>query len=257
VVTASALATELRPATVAAWQAYERQVDQRYEQRTGAGRFFARDEFQPSSTWRQEARQGQVAMLQVDAPSAGAAKVAVPDGRIHHWIGGVFVPNATVDGVIRKLRDGAGAESGSYDEVVDSRLLSRDGDRARVFLKLRRQAYKVTVPYNTEHDVMYRPLDDRRATSRSVATKIAELADAGTPKEREKPAGQDSGYLWRLNAYWRYEQADNGVLIECESVSLSRSVPFLFRFFITGIVEGIARDSLDRTLVSLRKRLSG
>jgi hypothetical protein len=61
------------------------------------------------------------------------------------------------------------------------------------------------VTYNTEHSVEYRRLGGRRATSRAVATRIAELADAGTPAEREKGPGQDHGFLWRLNAYWRYE----------------------------------------------------
>ena len=90
-----------------------------------------------------------------------------------------------------------------------------------------------------------------------METKIAEIADAGTPDEHEKPPGMDNGFLWRLNAYWRYEQVDGWVLIECESVSLSRSVPLLLRPIITGKVDGIARESLEKTLVSLKKSLAG
>jgi hypothetical protein len=89
-----------------------------------------------------------------------------------------------------------------------------------------------------------------------VATKIAELAEVGTPREREKPPGSDRGFLWRLNAYWRYETVPGGVLIECESVSLSRSVPLLVRPFVTGTVEGVARESLERTLAGLRAALT-
>ena len=89
-----------------------------------------------------------------------------------------------------------------------------------------------------------------------AATRIAELANAGTKNEREKVPGDDNGFLWRLNAYWRYEQVDGGVLIECESVSLSRVVPFAVRLFVSPIVERIARESLERTLVSLRATLS-
>ena len=138
--------------------------------------------------------------------------------------------------------------------MLSSKLLARDGDRVRVYMKLRRDSV-ITVTYNTEHDVQYRKLSETRASSRSVATKIAEVDEAGTPKEREKPAGNDHGFLWRLNAYWRYEQVNGGVLIECESVSLSRSVPVLLRPFVTGTVERIARDSLQKTLVSLRTEL--
>ncbi len=78
---------------------------------------------------------------------------------------------------------------------------------------------------------------------------------AGTPREREKPDGDDNGFLWRLNAYWRYEQLSDGVLIECESVSLSRSVPFLLRPLASPIVNRIARESLENTLRSLRRFL--
>ena len=93
-------------------------------------------------------------------------------------------------------------------------------------------------------------------TSRSLSTKIAELDKPGTPREREKKAGEDSGFLWRLNAYWRYEQLGDGVLIECESISLSRSVPYLLRPLANPIVDRIARESLRNTLGSLRKFLT-
>ena len=122
-------------------------------------------------------------------------------------------------------------------------------------MKLRRESV-ITVTYNTEHAVEYRRLAPARASSRSVATKIAELENAGTAQEREKAAGNDHGFLWRLNAYWRYEQVDGGVIIECESVSLSRSVPALLRPFVMGTVERIARESLQKTLVSLRAELA-
>jgi hypothetical protein len=43
--------------------------------------------------------------------------------------------------------------------------------------------------------------------------------------------------------------------VECESVSLSRAVPLLLRP-ISPIVDGVARDSLERTLRSLRRVLA-
>jgi hypothetical protein len=184
----------------------------------------------------------------------GAAEPSIPDARVHHWVGAVFVRGATLPRVLDYLRGHAGRESESFDDVVASKLIARDGDALRVYMKLRRDSV-ITVTYNTEHAVEYRQIGPSRASSRSVATKIAELANAGTPQEREKSAGDDHGFLWRLNAYWRFEQVDGGVLIECESVSLSRSVPLLLRPFVTGTVEGIARESLQKTLVSLRTAL--
>jgi putative flippase GtrA len=247
-------AASLHPATLAAWQAYERQVDERYTRATGNA-FFAADAFARPDTWRRDAAAGATPMFQVHAPAPGSPEPDVPDGRIHHWVGATFVPRLTVSDVVRYLEAHAGQESGSYDDVIASRLIARDGDRVQVFMKLRRTKV-ITATYNTEHRVEYRRVSPQRASSRSVATRIAELADAGTPGEREKAAAEDSGYLWRLNAYWRYEQTPDGVLIECESLSLSRGIPSLLKPFVSGIVEGVARESLEKTLLSLRRVLT-
>ena len=254
--TAAPMLPELKAETLAAWSAYEQRVDARYARETGPNRFFAEDQQAESQGWRQTAREGRIPMLRLRSASPGEPEPSVPDGRIHHWVGAVFIPHATLDRVLARLQDRAGHESESFDDVLQSKLLGRDGDRIRVFMKLRRTSI-ITVTYNTEHSVEYRHLGATRASSRSVATKIAEIADAGTPREHERPPGMDNGFLWRLNAYWRYEQVDGGVLIECESVSLSRSVPLLLRPIITGQVDGIARESLEKTMVSLKKSLAG
>jgi putative flippase GtrA len=251
---AADMLAELTAATIAAWQQYERQVDDRYARPVAADSFFVHDAFKLAPGWRAQINGGQVSMVRVASYAPGAAEPSVPDGRIHHWAGAVFIPGVTLDHVLRYLRDRAGRESEAFDDVLTSKLLSRDGERLKIYMKLRRESV-ITVTYNTEHAVEYRRLNDVRASSRSIATKIAELEGAGTPQEREKPVGNDHGFLWRLNAYWRYEQVNGGVIIECESASLSRSVPTLLRPFVSSTVERIARESLQKTLVSLRAEL--
>ena len=247
---------DLRAPTLAAWQKYEQAVDASYAKIGPGDPFFVHDAFKQAAGWRDRARAGGIVMFQPDRPTPGGSTIDVPDGRIHHWVGAVFIPGATVESVIARLRENAGRESESYPDVVSSKLLQRDGNRLRVFMKLKREAPLITVMYNTEHDVEYRSLSATRASSRSAATKIAELSKAGTGQEREKPQGSDSGFLWRLNAYWRYEQVPGGVLIECESVSLSRDIPFVVRPFLTGAVTKIARESLESTLRTLREVLT-
>lgn len=228
-----------------AWRAYEATVNARY---AGTAGFFAHDSAGGVSRWRDLTAAGAVSMMELDTPAVAGAQV-------HHWVGAVFVPRATLTQVLDRLQRNAGNESAFYDDVLASRLLARDGNRASVFLKLRRESV-ITVTYNTEHAVEFTRLGPTRATSRSVATRIAELADAGTPREREKAAGDDNGFLWKLNAYWRYEDTARGVLIECESVSLSRSVPALLRPFVSSMVDRIARESLEKTLRSLKEFLN-
>jgi putative flippase GtrA len=248
--TPAAAAAGPAPSTVAAWRAYEAGIDARYRAASSASsdQFFVLDRDGLDPGWR--------ASVLRDGPSIVKVDVApVSDGKIHHWIGAIFVPGVTVQAVIDRLEQRAGQESSSYEDVLASRLLERDGDRVRVFMKLRRTSV-ITVTYNTEHAVEYKRLTPTRASARSVATKIVELGDAGTPAEREKPPSDDSGYLWRLNAYWRYAAVPGGVIVECESVSLSRAVPFVIRPIANPVVDRIARESLNRTLVSVRTMLT-
>lgn len=254
-VAAVAAAATLTPApaaaqdasALAAWTNYTEAIDRRHAE---PGRtFFALDEYGVRG-WRERALAGAVPMHEVEAPG-------VDGGSLHHWAGAVRVKHTTVDAVVRRLQAYAGRESEFYEDVTASRLLEQGQDRLRVFLRLRRDAGPLTVHYNTEHAVHYRRLDGGRAASRSVSTRIAELADAGTAREREKTPGDDHGFLWRLHAYWRFEQVGTDVLIECESVSLSRSIPFVLRPIAGPISGRIARESLQRTLTSLRLFLEG
>jgi len=91
---------------------------------------------------------------------------------------------------------------------------------------------------------------DREAASLQVA-----LILRSEPDEREKPIGNDRGFLWRLNSYWRYQQVDEGVIVECESVSLSRSVPAMLRWMIGPIINRTARETLTATLTSMSEVL--
>ena len=245
----AAVAAGPAPSTAAAWRAYEAGIDARYRAAASASpeKFFVHDRDGLDPGWRESVLRAGQSIVKIDV-------APVSDGKIHHWVGAIFVPGVTVQEVIERLEQRAGQESNSYEDVLASRLIEREGDRVRVFMKLRRTSV-ITVTYNTEHAVEYKRLTATRASARSVATKIVELDDAGTPSEREKPGSDDSGFLWRLNAYWRYAAVPGGVIIECESVSLSRPVPMMIRPIANPVVDRIARESLNRTLMSLRSML--
>jgi hypothetical protein len=140
-------------------------------------------------------------------------------------------------------------------DVLDLKVLDRTTDSLRLYLKLVRDGI-VTVTYNTEHDIRFVRHSPTLASCRSMATKIAELENAGTPAERERPQGADHGFLWRLNAYWRYEQVESGVVVELESVTLGRDVPMLLGPLVRPIVNRIARESVTRTFEGFRRRFS-
>jgi hypothetical protein len=168
---------------------------------------------------------------------------------VHHWRGAVLIPGSKLEMLLRNLQSDV-PDMGQAD-VLRASVLERGPESMKVFLRLRRTRF-VTVVYNTEHEVRFHRWDASRASSTSVAMKIAEVENPGTPSERELPPGSDRGFLWRWNAYWRYEETPAGVVVECESVSLSRDMPSVLRYLVGPLVESTARESMERTLTSMR-----
>ena len=248
--TAGPDAAELHDETIAAWQRYVAATEQRIAAELAAGdRFLVQDFRDDAAGARRDVLAGNVRIDKLETRDADGDRIRVPKGAIHHWRGSVLIPGVTLDDVLHGLMHGANLTK-MQNGVVESRVLDRDGDRLDVFLKLRRKQL-ITVHYNTEHRVRYTRHRADAASSRSVSTRIAELADAGSPAEREKPIGQDRGFMWRLHSYWRYQQTDAGVIVECESVSLSRSIPRAVRWMATPIVNRTARQVMTRTLTSM------
>ena len=79
-------------------------------------------------------------------------------------------------------------------DVRQSKLLSRDSFRFRVYLQLFKKKV-VTVVLNTEYDAEFVRLDDQRAYEPSYTARIVEIEHPDTPDEREKPEGLDSGFM--------------------------------------------------------------
>jgi hypothetical protein len=167
-----------------------------------------------------------------------------------------LIPGVTVDELVAAGKDPSGRHAPRQEDVLESRVLSRNGDSLRLFLKLQRRNL-VTVAYNTEHIVTYRQLASGHASSRSISAKIAELENPGTSAERERPASEDRGFLWRLNSYWRYEAVPGGVVVELESLTLSRDIPLGLGTIVRPMVDRVARESVARTLDSMRRRFGG
>lgn len=250
-------AAELKPATLEDWDRYVRATEQRIDRElTDGGRFLAY-ELQPginADMWRQQLEAGQMPTLELSSRRPDGQPLQAREGRVHHWLGAVLIEGVTLKTVMALIRDYAD-QPPFQEDVLASRILSRDGDKQHVYLKLRRTKI-VTVTYNTEHDVQFRSHTSARTSSRSRSTRIAELEYAGTAREREKPAGDDRGFLWRMNAYWRYAEVPRGVIVECESLTLSRDIPMLLRPLIGPMVDGVARESMARTLTSIRAKLA-
>ena len=249
-------AATLQSRTVQDWTAYVGATERRIAKELESGERFLALDFQPTFRASQEKSAlsaGEIPVTQMATLDSWGREVTVDGGSIHHWRGCVFVPGVDLEEVLSRVAN-PGPRDERQEDVLDSAVLERGPGWLKIYLKLHRSKI-VTVVYNTEHLVSYRRHNGSRASSRSVALKIVELEFPNSPREKEKPPGIDHGFLWRLNSYWRYEQVDGGVLIECESISLSRSIPAVLEFLIRPIINRTARRSMARTLASLRDRL--
>jgi hypothetical protein len=181
--------------------------------------------------------------------------VDVSGGLAHDWIGTAFIPGATLDATLAMVQDYDNHKRVYGPEVMDSRTVSHRGDEYHAYLRLRKQKV-ITVILNSEHDVKYTRVDATHAYSRSYSTKISEIDNPGTPNERELSQADDHGFLWRLNSYWRFEERDGGVWVECEAISLTRDVPFGLGGLIKPIIRDLPAESLTKTLQATRSSLA-
>ena len=72
-----------------------------------------------------------------------------------------------------------------------------------------------------------------RAGFAALTTRIAEVQDAGSSKERVLLPDTGYGFPWRLFSYWRLQERDGGVYVEWK----------------------VSKESLTRTLQTTRQAL--
>lgn len=196
-------------------------------------------------------KHGEVKLQKLETRDNSQA-IRCPGGLIHHWSGIVFIPGAKLDDVLAVLEDYDRHAEYFAPDVERSKIESRDGDHFKVFLRFRRHKI-ITVVLNTEHDVHYFRDARDRAHSRSSAVRIAEVENPGKSDEREKTPGDDDGFLWRMETWWRMEERDGGVYVQSEVASLTRDIPTGLGWLIRPFVTGIPRETLTFTLEATRK----
>src|SRR5205814_10059398 len=106
-----------------------------------------------------------------------------------------------------------------------------------------------------ESDAKYTSRHPSRSASWSRSTRIGEIQDTNNPDGREKPIGNDNGYLWRLYSYWHFYEHDGGVYIQLEAISLTRDIPTGLGWVVSPFVTSIPKESLAFTLTRTRDAL--
>ncbi len=251
---AGAGAVSLKPETIAAFDDYVRLTDARSNEELRRGTNLLWIDALPESDRGQayeELKRGEVKVQRLETRDGGQ-KIRCPGGMIHHWAGAVFIPGATLRDVLRVLQDYDHQAQYYAPDVERSKIESHDDDHFLVFLRFRRHKV-ITVVLNTQHDVRYFHDSNTREHSRSSAVRIAEVENPGKANEREKPAGEDGGFLWRMETWWRMEERDGGVYVQSEAVSLTRDIPAGLGWLIGPFVTSIPKETLAFTLEATRR----
>jgi len=252
-----AAAAELRTETIQAFDRFIEENDRRFARESQQGPFLWMDG-QPEvkrKTLYEELHGGEVVISRLGKQAEEEA-LEVPGGLLHHWIGVVFVPGVTLTEVLRLLQDYDHHDKTYAPEVLQSQLRKRDGEFFQAYLRFLRKKI-ITVVVDTEHDAWYQTLSATRASSRSRTTRVNQVVNYGKADERQKPVGEDDGFLWRLYTYWRMEEKDGGTFVQCESVTLTRDIPFLLRPIIGPFVNSLPRETLTSSLGHTRSALLG
>jgi hypothetical protein len=246
----SASKIQLNPETLKSFQEYVRAAEEAMEDNLRDERAFLWSDGDADRARR--VRGGEI----VAQFWSGRGPEKVPRGLIHDWIGATFVPDATVQATLHLIQDYDHHQNIYKPEVLASKLMRRRGNDFEIYLRLLKKKI-LTVVLDTDHDVRYRELDATRWLCRSYTTRIAEVENAGTAKEKIFPPDTGFGFMWRLNSYWRFREWDSGVYVECRAISLTRDVPLGLGWIVEPIIQKLPRESLIRTLECTRRALMG
>ena len=237
---------ELKPETIEAFDRYIATFEARLEARLHGDHFLW---FDGSPELKQRLLKGET----VTQPGQGNGIIGVKSGLIQDQIGAVFVPGATLKKVLTIVQDYNRHSEFYKPDVIAATTESRNGNDFLVHSRVVKAKFFLSDVLDIDNEIHFVPLDDRRVYSRSASKRVAEISNAGKPNERELPIGEDRGLLWRINGYWFFEEAEGGVFVACESITLTRDVPLMMGKLLSPIIHELPAEALRTSLEQTRK----
>ena len=248
-----ARATDLKPETLAAFNRLSAARDAQFDAEVQNDPFLwvdAQPQAKREEYYRQLRAQGVI--IEKLGATIDGKKYDVPDAMVHRWVGLVFIPRVRVETVVHLVQDYDHHAKYYAPEVARSKLISRDDGHFLVYLRFHAK-HILSVTVDTWMEAWYRTISPAREVSRSHTTRVQEVNNAGQPDESLLPEGHDRGFLWRMNTYWKFEEKDGGTYVQCESITLTRSIPAALKWIIEPFVTSVPRESLVALLNHTRK----
>jgi hypothetical protein len=248
------LAVDLKPKTLAQFERYVKLTEERIATELDGRQPFLWVNRQPAAAKADAMARlgrGEVVSAKLETWEKGK-KLQADDAIIHHWIGTVLLPGVS----LAKAR----TVVERYDQYP--RVLGPMVQRAKILeqtgtdflVQMRTSVSKgITVVMDGDYRIAYRAIGSSKLYTRSVVEKVFEVQSAGAADERRVEGDKAGGYLWRLNTYCSFEEIPTGTVEQCESVSLTRGIPFPFGFIVGPFVNSIPRETLAFTLGRVRE----
>ena len=242
------LAVDLKPQTIHAFDGYIASADARMQQRWSGEHFLWFDD-------SPEIRSRLLAGAVVAQPVQGNGIVALPGGLIQDWVGAVFVPKTTLKETIGLVQDYPQHPQIYKPDVADVKVLSHTGNDYAIRTRVVKSKFFISDVVDIDNQIHFVPLDAKRVYSRSASQRVVEISNAGKQNERELAVGHDRGLVWRVNGYWFFEESDGGVFITCESITLTRDIPFLLSKVLSPLVHELPAEALKTSLEQTRNAI--
>ena len=239
-------AADLKPQTVAAWDESVRSAEAQAAERVQAGHSFLWLDEDPDR--EREVRAGEV----IVEPMAAHMPEKVPFGLLHRWIGAAFLPGAFLDDVSNVLSDYRHYREYYSPHVIDAKLVRKDPSADQFSLLVVNTTFLKKTALAGDYETSYIEVDPRRRYSILRATNLQEIEDYGQSSQHKLPAGQGTGFIWRIHTITRLEQRDGGVYIEVEAMALSRDIPASLHWLVDPAVRRVSRSSLITSLSQTR-----
>jgi hypothetical protein len=212
-------ADDLKPETAAAFGRYIKLTEANFDAQKGFEDFLWLDHHpnEKSLVWLQ---QSVVKPLQT---LDQGKEIEVPDGVIQHWLGATYLENTDIEKMRATVINFAPYKDWFRAQIIQSNLTRHEGDTTDVAFRFYKKQFK-TMVLNVNETCKYIPIDEQRFRAVCHSTHVGEAEYPKNKKklDQERAPEDAAGYLWRLNFYWRIQQADNGCYVELEVISLAR-----------------------------------
>jgi hypothetical protein len=247
------VAVQLQPKTLAAFQRYVTATEARIATELDGRQPFLwvnRQAAAAKADAMARLTRGEVVPARLETWDNGK-KIKADDGMIHHWIGSVLLPGVS----LAKAK----AVVERYDQyprvlgpmVQRASILQHAGSDYVVQMRTSMQKM-ITVVIDADYRIAYRTIGPSKLYTRSVVDNVFEVKSPGEADENRVPGDKSGGFLWRLNTYCSFEEIPAGTVEQCESISLTRGIPWGFGFIVGPFVNSIPRETLEFTLSRVR-----